>query len=63
MFVAQFGSGAEEVKPFPVANPGLELDAKQVRKSEDGLRAGVLSNSLQNRKGRKLEPLPNQLFK
>ena len=42
MFVAQFGSGAEEMKPFPISNPGLELDTKQMCKSEDG-RALALS--------------------
>ena len=42
MFVAQFGSGAEEVKAFPIANPRLELDTKQMREPEDG-RALALS--------------------
>jgi hypothetical protein len=45
VFVAKFGSGGEEVKPFPVANPGFELDAKQMREPEDGralaLRVGM----------------------
>ena len=45
MFVAQFAPGAEEVKSFPVANPGLKLNAEQMREPEDGralaLRVGV----------------------
>jgi hypothetical protein len=36
VFVAQFGPGAEEMKSFPVANPGLKLNAEQVREPEDG---------------------------
>src|ERR1700728_2663253 len=35
VFVAQFRLGAIEVKPFPIANPGLKLDAEQVREPED----------------------------
>jgi hypothetical protein len=43
MFVAQFGSGAEEVKAFPIANPRLELDTKQMREPEDGRALALLS--------------------
>jgi hypothetical protein len=45
VFVLQCSLGAIEVKPFPVANPRLQLDAEQVREPEDGralaLRVGV----------------------
>ena len=45
VFVLQCRLGAIEVKPFPVANPGLKLDAEQVREPEDrralALRVGV----------------------
>jgi hypothetical protein len=35
VFVLQCGLGAIEVKSFPVANPGLKMDAEQVREPED----------------------------
>jgi hypothetical protein len=45
VFVLQCGLGAIEAKPFPVANPGLKLDAEQVGEPEDrralALRVGV----------------------
>jgi hypothetical protein len=45
VFVLQCGLGAIEVEPFPVANPGLKLDAEQVREPEVrralALRVGV----------------------
>jgi len=45
VFVLQCGLGTIEVKSFPVANPGLKLDAEQVREPEDrralALRVGV----------------------
>src|SRR5258708_13279682 len=35
VFVLQSGLGAIEVKPFPVANPGLKLDPEQVPEPDD----------------------------